>query len=186
MSKIAKLIDWGHLSQASAVLLDDTKIADMQEFNCSKPQPSITALSDVQVSNEAWEKWCTVDDVSIVLRRKQRISSGGLSGFRINHLASLLPYNIGTAVWSIMGLTLMLSPQSVAWDYISAAALTPLDKDKTGVAPHKDVRPIAVQDIWARLLSAIIWEKEGKSLQPKHWCCNSGREQRTDVDKSRF
>jgi hypothetical protein len=83
---------------------------------------------------------------------------------RYNHLEELLPFNIGEPLRAIVQAMLTVDHDSDAWHCFTAAALTVLDRDVNAPPTKKDVRPIAVQDVWIRLLATVILETEGREL----------------------
>ena len=168
LAKVARLIDWGYLSDARQVLTAEAKVADLSDpvraeatankLDASAPPLAHRSSPEAQCTVEAWSNLCSDDDIAAIVRRKSKITSGGLSGLRPNHLAQLLQCNAAPALNTILRNMLLLPQDSVAWQHLSASALTPLEKGPT------DVRPIAVQDTWTRLLAAVIWRKEGLRL----------------------
>jgi hypothetical protein len=177
LSKVSHLIDWGHLSEASHTLLEASAVADLRDpefwaaagekFSTATPPPQCDNDETSQCTVDSWGALCTVEDVEALLRRKSKVTLGGLSGLRPNHFHALLNNNIGPSVWSILRSIMMAPNGGIMWDHLSAAALTPLDKNAGAPSLAKDVRPIAVQDVWLRLLSGVIWAKEGSSTASK-------------------
>jgi hypothetical protein len=90
------------------------------------------------------------------------VTSGGLPGLRPNHLQALLKNNIGPSVWSILRSMTMVPNGGIMWDPLSVAAMTPLDKNVGAQSSAKDVRPIAVQDVWLRGFELVltIWYRK--------------------------
>ena len=171
------LIKHAQLSDAASTLVSSTPLANTRDphvftallakFKSDQQPPHFptpNSLHAAAFTRPAPISRIKTDDLISIIKKKKKITSGGLSGLRYNHMEELLPFNIGEPLRIIVQTMMTVDPDSNAWQCFTAAALTVLDKDVNAPPTKKDVRPIAVQDVWLRLLATAIWETEGREV----------------------
>jgi hypothetical protein len=163
----------GELSRANGLLSSASRVLDANADDVIRkvhdyfPQRDAPQLGQ---SDQAEPTAFEPEEILRVLRRAARGTGSGISGWRVDHFAALVTFDVCASVASVASMLLDGRIPRGLVPFITAGALTPLSKSDGGL------RPIVVVEALVRIVGKAVVGREqailARSLSPHQYGVN--------------